>query len=300
LLITASLTLALGCSGASLAPQAAVEQCDELAAHPHDPRRLVKEGVDDDRIAAGAAIPACQRAAEVYPDEARFAFQLGRALLAAGQTEEATAQFTAAAEKDYAPAYKYLGDLVAEQEPSRAKEQYTYAAAHGFSPAGAALEELELSLFKSDLFADKIMTHIHAHDFSEIDPLVGQIYLSALLVTLDSQPVLLLDPQCKPLVNALVQEWGIPITGVLAWVEKAIKVLEDDPEHFGKNLVEIGTILLMRSTIKATAEKDTIALVSHYGCQRAVTKRVYDNTFEFLTKMIVPAQADGQQTAAVE
>ena len=147
-----------GCSRNSPATRAAIEQCDELAAHPQDTSRTVKEGVEDDRIAAGAAIPACQSAVEAYPDEARYAFQLGRAYIAAGRTEEATEVLKSAVEMNYAPAFKVFGDLAFPHDPAQAKEMYEYAAERGFSPAVAALEEMKLAVLTPELFSAMVRT----------------------------------------------------------------------------------------------------------------------------------------------
>lgn len=81
----------------SAASPAAVERCAALAAHPADKKRLA-EGVPDEKIIPGLAIPACQQALASDPNNPQLRFQLARALQAAGQTEPAEALF---AESNY-------------------------------------------------------------------------------------------------------------------------------------------------------------------------------------------------------
>src|SRR5688572_14032548 len=113
-------TLAIGLSVAtvtlrtqqpqSLPPEdsvfAQVDECDVLAAHPDDPERLA-DGLEDDAIVPRLARMACDRAVRRSPGEARFVFQLGRALLAAGQEADATARFRQAADRGYGAAVAY-------------------------------------------------------------------------------------------------------------------------------------------------------------------------------------------------
>lgn len=113
-------------------------RCDELAAHPDDPDRPAGVvGVDEDGIDANEAAEACTAAVEDHPDEPRFAFQLGRVLMQAGETELATSFLSDAAAGGSAAALAYLGDL--EDDPDDARDLYEAAADGGFAPARAVV-----------------------------------------------------------------------------------------------------------------------------------------------------------------
>lgn len=143
-----------------------VEECDVLASHPDDPQRMA-EGVDDDKIVPRLAILACEDAMKHQPDDARFAFQLGRAVLAKGEKEKALKLFQEAAKKGHAAAYGYIGDAYqfghgAEIDPKSAYENYQKAVELGFKVAERQLDQLNFdpvlfaadhlnALFQSDL-----------------------------------------------------------------------------------------------------------------------------------------------------
>lgn len=123
-----------------------VHKCDEFAAHPEDPEKWA-DGVADDDILPGPAVKLCSQAVAEHPGTARFHFQLGRALWAAGKIEEGVEAFFEAQEMEYAPAYAYLGDayqegLVPDEEadPEFAQELYALAVERGFEPAEAMLD----------------------------------------------------------------------------------------------------------------------------------------------------------------
>jgi hypothetical protein len=123
-----------------------VDECDVLAAHPEDPERMA-EGVADDQIVPRLAILACEDAAARSAGEPRFAFQLGRALLAKGEKERALTQFEKAAADDYAAAFAYLGDayqfgLGTKVDPEKARTQYEEAVKRGFAKASGQVEML--------------------------------------------------------------------------------------------------------------------------------------------------------------
>lgn len=113
-------------------------RCDELAAHPDDPDRPAGVvGVSEDGIDPNEAAEACTAAVEAYPDEPRFAFQLGRVLMHGGETELATSFLSDAAAGGSAAALAYLGDL--EDNPDDARDLYEAAADGGFAPARAVV-----------------------------------------------------------------------------------------------------------------------------------------------------------------
>ena len=83
-------------TAAALTPQAVqgpaaghtpVHECDRLAADPDDPESVVKGVEIGDTINAARAIPACEEAVRLYPQERRFSFQLARAQTQANHPE---------------------------------------------------------------------------------------------------------------------------------------------------------------------------------------------------------------------
>jgi hypothetical protein len=122
-----------------------VQDCDLLAAHPEDPQRMAK-GVADDAIVPRLAIMACEDPA-ARGEDVRFAFQLGRALLAQGRKREAVAQFEKAATANYAAAHAYLGDAYqfgyhVPADSAKAIEHYRKAIDGGFESARRQIDQL--------------------------------------------------------------------------------------------------------------------------------------------------------------
>ena len=101
------LTLWMGLASVTLTPQLRaqsvfddVDECDVLAAHPADPERLA-DGVADGALVPRLAVKACEAAVKQNPNELRFAYQLGRAYLAANRKDNAAEQFKRAADGNY-------------------------------------------------------------------------------------------------------------------------------------------------------------------------------------------------------
>ncbi|HMD02650.1 MAG TPA: WD40 repeat domain-containing protein, partial [Candidatus Baltobacteraceae bacterium] len=82
-----------------------VDRCDALATDPLDPRRnsRVVTGFNalSDSGAANEARVKCAAAAARYPNESRFTYELGRALLAQGKSADADKEFLEAATANY-------------------------------------------------------------------------------------------------------------------------------------------------------------------------------------------------------
>lgn len=95
---------------------AVVTQCDWLANHPYDPRR-VTGGVEREDVALDEAIPACAEALQADPDNPRLTYQRGRTLFYAGRVTEAYPHLQRAAlDMDYPQAQFVLGYLHDEAE----------------------------------------------------------------------------------------------------------------------------------------------------------------------------------------
>ncbi len=87
---------------------APVTSCDRLAAHPADTQRVV-EGVAWDLMDGRAAVRACEDAVQRYPQELRFQYQLGRALLRSKRRDEGLPYLFDVAEKGYLVAFANIG-----------------------------------------------------------------------------------------------------------------------------------------------------------------------------------------------
>jgi hypothetical protein len=70
-----------------VAGHAPVHECDRLAADPDDPDSVVKAVAIGDTIDAARAIPACEEAVRLHPQERSFSFQLARAQIHANHPE---------------------------------------------------------------------------------------------------------------------------------------------------------------------------------------------------------------------
>lgn len=147
-----------------------VHECDVLAAHPSDVQR-VADGVADDRIISRLAIRACEQAIKENAPDPRFAFQLGRALLAAGRTKDAAQAFEKATDANYAAAWAYLGDAYqfGHNGPidwAKAHAAYTKALQGGFLPAKALVEVM---MFDKDGYAQDVIAELYRRNVDEIN-----------------------------------------------------------------------------------------------------------------------------------
>ncbi|MCC2663800.1 MAG: peptidase caspase catalytic subunit p20 [Geminicoccaceae bacterium] len=89
---------------------ASLHPCDVLGGHPHDPNR-VSNGVRIELVDTVAAIAACQRAVEQFPDVPRFAEELGRSYRAAGDYAKAMTWHRRAAATGYSAAQVSIGKM---------------------------------------------------------------------------------------------------------------------------------------------------------------------------------------------
>ncbi|MBN9670088.1 SEL1-like repeat protein [Roseibium aggregatum] len=117
---------------------APVQDCDRLATHPLDAKR-VTVGVDYDWIDTARAVPACRTAVAAFPEELRFRYQLGRALEKAGSSE-ASEHLLAAANGGYPAAMtrigqRYLTGVEFPLDTGKGIDWLTKAAARGSAQA---------------------------------------------------------------------------------------------------------------------------------------------------------------------
>ncbi len=102
--------------GLWLPPQLAhceIDACDQLAANPYDPMKPVDiPGVTPlDKIDAKRAVPACKKAVQEKPDDARTQYQYGRSLQADGRYQAAIEAYSKAYELGSAIAAYNIGDI---------------------------------------------------------------------------------------------------------------------------------------------------------------------------------------------
>ena len=125
-----------------------VDLCDQLAADPHDPYKLA-QGVAFEEIQPVPAATACLKTLESNLDDPIIIFQLGRALFAGGELEEASTYLSHAAELGYPAAYSYMADLLLLQDEGEEELilfLYEQASEGGYAPAG----ESHLKLTRSN------------------------------------------------------------------------------------------------------------------------------------------------------
>jgi TPR repeat protein len=129
---------------ASPSSRAPVTECDRLAAHPDD-RRRVAAGVRYEAIDPARAVPACEEAVERWPNEPRFWLQYGRALEKQGSEAAAVRWYRKAAEQGFAVAQFNLGAMYEQgrgglaQDEAAAVRWWRKAAEQGFAAAQAGL-----------------------------------------------------------------------------------------------------------------------------------------------------------------
>ncbi|WP_394887193.1 caspase family protein [Mesorhizobium sp. AaZ16] len=85
-----------------------VDPCDSAAGEPLDLQGVVP-GLLPNEIVGADAVEACEAAVKAYPDVPRFRYQLGRALLATGNVDQAMTAFQEAADKGHVRALFQLG-----------------------------------------------------------------------------------------------------------------------------------------------------------------------------------------------
>jgi TPR repeat protein len=93
------------------AAQPTIDECDRLAAHPHDQDR-VRVGVRFADLNVDAVISACEAALAADPEEPRFHFQYARALQKAERLPETLRHYRRAARRGYAASQYALGLLM--------------------------------------------------------------------------------------------------------------------------------------------------------------------------------------------
>ncbi len=132
-------TLKVGAEGAErdigVQIHVSVDPCDRLAGARFDTQGVVL-GLYPNEIDATKAVPACRAAVQRFPDVARFQYELGRALEAAGQYAEAASLYEKAGQGGHLVALSALGALYelghgVARDPAKAVALYEEAAGKG-------------------------------------------------------------------------------------------------------------------------------------------------------------------------
>jgi tetratricopeptide (TPR) repeat protein len=126
------------------ATRAPILDCDRLAADPNNPDSVVRDRAFE--IDRAKALPACEEATRLFPQERRFAFQLGRAYYQAEKYDAAKKQFERLSKDGYQIATTYLGLLYVEgkgvaKDEAEALHLFRQAAEAGDALGAIALGE---------------------------------------------------------------------------------------------------------------------------------------------------------------
>jgi tetratricopeptide (TPR) repeat protein len=125
---------------------ARADECDLLGGDPFDPHKVSLGVVGP--INLERAIPSCREAVKARPEQPRFAYQLGRLLVANNNAEEAVPYFQKAIDAKYPAALYRLATIYqkgikgSKSDPSKAFELYSRAFESGLSAAGQALGQM--------------------------------------------------------------------------------------------------------------------------------------------------------------
>lgn len=243
-----------------------VQDCDILAAHPDDPQRMA-DGIGDDQIVPRLAILACEDAIDLDPEEPRFAFQLGRALLAVGQQDDAFALFQTASGADYAAAWAYLGDahqfgLGTPVDGQQAYQAYQKALDLGFLAAEGQIAQLT---FDGALYARPFVQLFFEGQYPRItgavaDPAAGapsRNYVFSLVQTL----LLECEPFLQPGNVPALYGFRYPAN----WTPS-----DDEP-------IEI-------AIETSVAEYDAAVFLRRHGCSGLIAQHMFDSFNRYLAQ----------------
>jgi tetratricopeptide (TPR) repeat protein len=268
------LIFALNCSSAGVFAQDnsdasvvdLVDECDVLAAHPDDPQRMA-EGIPDDRIVPRLAAIACERALKATPAEPRFAFQMGRALLAGGKKKESVTQFRKAADARYSAAWAYLGDALqfghdGEVNYNKAYDAYRKALDGGFERATPLLSML---IFDKEIFSSEAVNLFYAGDLKGIADLADRAQEGALSRTYAFSFFNRILGDCP---NAVTPK-SIPAFYKFRYGDTVDAALEASVPVAAQ---------------AAAGEFDAQSFLRRHGCDSPVSKQLFRNANEFFSK----------------
>lgn len=243
-----------------------VDQCDVLAAHPNDPERMA-DGVTEDAIVPKLATMTCAAAAKRAPDEPRFAFQFGRALLAAGKQKEAFEQFVIASDRQYAAAYAYLGDAYqfghgVQADNAKAFASYKKALDGGFDRAKSQLDQLS---FDKHIFAFDVLSNLFEARFDQLQQQAD-------------------EPRAKWSVRAYVFSMTQKLVSECGKVVQPQQIEKLHRFRMGSGWtpeVDASVDVTIKSSI---AEYDADAFLKRHGCEGPVSRHIFAMLDQFLAQ----------------
>jgi hypothetical protein len=249
----------------------ALQHCDALASHPHDPGRY-SAGVADAQFAPGAAIEACEPAVRLNPDVARAWFELGRSYWIGQRDKEAFKAFVEAAKRNYAPAMKYIGDAYLEgrglpsgqkQNEQTALQWYKKSGDGGFSDGTKAAAEVNADIdkekFDSSIFQDeKFMSALYYSTLTNADKNRFIFYVVGFVKQMKEKVFFLQDGStCAPLISGAADtRIGLATVGAMEGMPNFLVEMSNNQER---------------------GERDALILFNRYGCNSAVTHTIMDH-----------------------
>lgn len=259
-------------------------ESDERAGHPDDPTKPKNiKGVADAALesedALTKAIEASAEAVAAFPEEPRYRFQLGRALMLAGM-EDAIPHLEFAAEKGHGAAMAYLART--KDNAFAAMDLFRRAEKAGFKPAKAMLQEIETQVgpdfegqgyYFGDVFRalyDNYHPYLDSERWCNIQyaGFINQAFKKSAESLHDPGLDEVIAPQLKDLktngrLASMSQEEAIFAVGLaLSGAADPAGILEPPPQ------------LQLEENALARIEQDVAKLVSTYGENGAVTKRI--------------------------
>ena len=138
--------IALLATSPAVAADSIVTECDQLAAHPYDPAGKA-QGVAFDAINPSLALRSCATAFSEQPENVRYKYQYGRALLAADRPIEALIFIRSASDSGYAAAQQSLATILYDDETMAADKIAAIRLFHKAAAQGHAVAQLRVASF---------------------------------------------------------------------------------------------------------------------------------------------------------
>jgi len=271
----------------------AKHSCDTEAAHPADPQRFAT-GKANDEIVPVLGVRACSEAVTQFPNEPRFQFQLGRALLAMKRTGEAEKAFLTASASGFKAANYYLAELKLRSywtaESDEALDEIKHLleeSAESFPPAAERLGEITFD--KNAFTSPKLVEALYDEDYERLNQcrLVVAIYFRGIHDFLATEfnpedndcPAYVVDPSISfDLDQAVAGDPRSTIEGAgyaLAISSAALAgSLIFDPTWRGDRQKWF-------DFYHGLGRRDGQFLAHHHGCSSPVTARLYRNIVQF-------------------
>jgi TPR repeat protein len=132
-----------------------IHECDRLATHPHDPKK-VTAGVYWNELDAAPAISACQKAVQQFPKILRFQYLYGRSIHKSKQFQNAFKLYVKLAEQGYVGAQSSLAHMYEMGEGTlqdyvRAHMWWNISASQGTEDAERRLSKLSVKMSLSQI-----------------------------------------------------------------------------------------------------------------------------------------------------